>query len=68
MGRQVWLDNLEENKQRRNFSIPKFAACQYGNQEGNSKSGTRQINYKGVEGYLIKNQLEPGKRIFHDQC
>ena len=59
---------MRENMRSNNVKIPNCEAFQYEKQEINPKSGTRQINYKGVEGYLIKNQLEPGKRIFHDQC
>ena len=50
-----------------NVNITKCAAFQYGNQERNSKSGTRQVQYKEVEGLLDWNQLEPGIIIFSDQ-
>ena len=47
--------------------IIKCAACQYGKQERNQKSGTRQIKDKEVDISLKRNQLEPGKLIFSDQ-
>ena len=51
-----------------NVRIPKGTACQYGKQEINPESVTRKSKDKGVEYLLNRNQLEPRKFIFSDQC
>ena len=50
-----------------NVKIPNCEAFQYEKQEINPKSGTRQINDKGLEGSLKINQLDTGKLIFPEQ-
>ena len=50
-----------------NANTHKCEAYQYGNKERNSKYVTIQGNDKGVEGFLKRNQLDPGKIMFYYQ-
>ena len=44
--RKIWLVNMGEDTGRNNVNITKCVAFQYGNQERNTKYGTRQSNDK----------------------
>ena len=49
------------------IKILKCASFQYGNQERNTKAGTKKRKYKEIKGLLNRNQLESGKLIFYDK-
>ena len=61
------MGNLGEKMGNNKIKILKCASFQYGNQERNTKAGTKKRKYKEVEGLLNRNQLEPGKLIFSDK-
>ena len=58
---------MEEKMVSSNANTHKCEAYQYGNKERNSKYVTIQGNDKGVEGFLKRNQLDPGKIMFYYQ-
>ena len=67
IGRQGCLGNMGEKMGNKNFMITKFSACQYENKDRKTKYATRQSKDIWIEGFLKRNQLEPGKLIFYDQ-